>query len=102
MVANHTTYFKPWESIYESSPQQILDRKEKIALGPMLIMQGALDDNVIPPIQEKFVASYKAAGGEIEYHLFEDSVHQWVAKEGPQTDKARAMVKDFIARHLGT
>ena len=33
MVANHTTYFKPWESIYESNPQQILDRKRRLHLG---------------------------------------------------------------------
>ena len=102
MVQNHYTYFKPWETIHESNPQEILDRKEKINLVPMLIMQGALDDNVLPEFQEKFVASYKAAGGTIDYHLFENSEHQWVAQPGPQTDKARAMVKAFIARQLKT
>ena len=29
-------------------PAEILDRGEKIALVPFLIMQGALDDNVLP------------------------------------------------------
>jgi len=100
MVQNHYTYFKPWETIHESNPQEILERKEKVNLVPLLIMQGALDDNVLPSIQEKFVATYKAAGGSIDYHLFEGSEHQWVAQPGPQTDKARAMVKAFIARQL--
>jgi len=100
MVQNHITYFKPWETIHESNPQEILDRKEKVNLVPLLIMQGALDDNVLPEFQEKFVATYKAAGGAIDYHLFEGSEHQWVAQPGPQTDKARAMVKAFIARQL--
>jgi hypothetical protein len=27
-------------------------------------------------------------------------VHEWVAEPGPQTDKARAMVKAFIARQV--
>jgi acetyl esterase len=63
-------------------------------------MQGALDDNVLPAFQEKFVASYRAAGGDCQYHLFEDSEHEWVAKPGPQTDRARAMVKQFISRVL--
>jgi dipeptidyl aminopeptidase/acylaminoacyl peptidase len=63
-------------------------------------MGGALDDNVLPEIQEKFVATYKAAGGDVKFELFPDSEHEWVAKEGPQTDRARAMVKDFIARQL--
>jgi len=71
-----------------------------VTLTPLLIMQGALDDNVLPEVQEKFVATYKAAGGVCEFHVFEDSPHEWVAKEGPQTDKARAMVKAFIARQL--
>jgi hypothetical protein len=27
-------------------------------------------------------------------------VHEWVAQPGPQTDKARDTVKEFIARQL--
>jgi acetyl esterase len=100
MVENHKTFFKPWDTIFESNPQQILERREKVALGPLLIMQGALDDNVLPSIQEKFVNTYKTAGGHVEYHLFEGAEHQWVANEGPQTDRARQMVKAFIARQL--
>ena len=100
MIANHTKYFQPWETIHESNPQEILERKEAIARVPFLIMQGALDDNVLPAFQEKFVAAYRAAGGECQYELFENCEHEWVAKEGPMTDKARAMVKAFIARNL--
>jgi acetyl esterase/lipase len=63
-------------------------------------MQGALDDNVLPAVQEKFAQTYRAAGGACDYHLFEGAEHQWTAQEGPNTDKARALVKRFIARHL--
>jgi len=73
-----------------------------VTLVPLLIMQGALDDNVLPAVQEKFAKSYNAAGGHCEFHVFENSEHEWVAKEGPQTDRARQMVKDFIARQLKT
>jgi acetyl esterase/lipase len=100
MMQNHYTYFKPWETIHESNPQEILERKEKVSLVPLLIMQGALDDNVLPEIQEKFATTYRAAGGACEYQLFEGAEHQWVAQPGPQTDRARAMVKAFIARQL--
>jgi acetyl esterase len=102
MIDNHKVFFKPWETIFESNPQQILERKEAVALGPLLIMQGALDDNVLPSIQEKFAKTYKAAGGYCDYQLFEGSEHQWVANPGPQTDRAREMVKAFIARNLRT
>ena len=102
MVKNNKTFFNPWETIFESNPQQILERHERVTLVPLLIMQGALDDNVLPAVQQKFVAAYKAAGGECEFHVFEGSEHEWVAKEGPQTDRAREMVKKFIARQLST
>jgi dipeptidyl aminopeptidase/acylaminoacyl peptidase len=100
MVKYNRTFFDPWETIHEANPQEILERKEKIGFVPLLVMQGALDDNVLPAAQETFVATYQAAGGSCEYHLFDNSVHEWVAEEGPQTDKARQTVKAFIARQL--
>ena len=100
MIQANRTFFSPWESIHEGNPQEILDRGEKVALVPFLIMQGALDDNVLPAMQERFVESYRAAGGACDYRLFENSTHEWVAEPGPQTDKARATVKEFIVRQL--
>ncbi len=100
MIQANRLFFAPWESIHEGNPQEILDRGEKVALVPFLIMQGALDDNVLPAMQEKFVDSYRAAGGTCDYRLFADSTHEWVAEPGPQTDKARQTVKEFIARQL--
>jgi len=100
MMQKSKTYFNPWETVFEANPQQMLDRKEKVSLPPMLIMQGALDDNVLPAIQEKFAASYRAAGGECQLDVFEGCGHIWVADPGPQTDRAHEMVKAFIARQL--
>ena len=101
MIKNNKTFWVPWQTINEGNPQQILDRKEHSPLPPLLIMQGGLDDNVLPSIQEKFVASYKAAGGDARLEVFEGCEHEWVAKPGPMTDKAHEMVKAFIARSLG-
>src|SRR5262252_4380272 len=102
MVKNNKVFFNPWETIHESNPQEILEREEKVTLVPFLIMQGALDDNVLPEVQEAFAKTYRAAGGECDYRLFENSVHEWVADPGPQTVKAREVVKEFIARQLKT
>jgi acetyl esterase/lipase len=99
MVKNHTTFFKPWETIHESNPQEILERHEPVTLVPLLIMQGALDHKVLPACR-KSSPRRKAAGGECQYQLFEGSEHEWVATPGPQTDRAREMVKAFIARQL--
>lgn len=100
MIKNNQNFWKPWDTINEGNPQQILDRKEHGRLPPLLIMQGGLDDNVLPALQEKFVASYRAAGGEVKLEVFEGCEHEWVKDPGPMTDKAHEMVKAFIARNL--
>ncbi len=100
MIQSNKTFFSPWEAIHEGNPQEILERGEKVALVPFLIMQGALDDNVLPAMQEKFVEAYRAACGSCDYCLFENATHEWVAEPGPQTDRARETVKAFIARQL--
>ena len=100
MMKNNKVFFSPWETIHEANPQEILERGEKVTLVPFLIMQGALDDNMLPEMQEKFARTYRAAGGECDYRLFENSVHEWVAEPGPQTDKAREVAKEFILRQL--
>ena len=100
MMKKSKTYFNPWETIFEANPQQILDRKEPVQLVPLLVMQGGLDDNVLPAIQEKFAATYKAAGGEIQCEVFEGCGHIWIENPGPQTDRAHEMVKAFIGKQL--
>ena len=94
-------YFKPWESIHEANPQEMLERREQVSLRPLLIMQGELDDNVLPAVQKKFADAYRAAGGDVRYELFEQSEHEWTGKPGPQTTRAQEMVKAFIAQKIG-
>ena len=100
MIKNNQTFFVPWDTIHEANPQEILDRKESVTLKPFLIMQGALDSNMLPAFQTKFVQSYRAAGGSCDYTIFEGCEHEWVAQPGPQTDRAHAMAKAFIARQV--
>jgi acetyl esterase len=100
LINNSELYFKPWETIFEGNPQLILERGEPVTLPPAFVLQGELDDNVLPAVQEKFVAAYRKAGGKIDYELFLGCEHRWVIKPGPQTDRAIEMVKGFIARQL--
>jgi acetyl esterase len=100
MIKNNTTFFVPWETIHESNPQEILERKERVTLKPFLIMQGALDSNMLPVFQTKFVQTYRAAGGACDYTVFEGCEHEWVAKPGPETTRAHEMAKAFIARQV--
>jgi alpha-beta hydrolase superfamily lysophospholipase len=102
LIKASKSYFQPWESIHEANPQQILERKEPAVLRPVLIMQGELDDNVLPTVQKKFADTYRAAGGECRYELFANSEHEWTGKPGPQTTRAYEMVRSFIARNLSS
>jgi acetyl esterase/lipase len=102
MINNNLNFFKPWDTITSANPQKILERREFTRLPPLLIMQGELDDNVLPKDQEHFAKSYQAAGGECEYVVFKDSEHEWVAKESEQTTRARELAKQFIAKQLKT
>ena len=102
LIKASKSYFQPWESIHEANPQQILERKEPVALRPLLIMQGELDDNVLPAVQKKFAETYRAAGGDCRYELFVNSEHEWTGKPGPQTTRAYEMVRGFIARNLSS
>jgi acetyl esterase/lipase len=100
LIKNSTTYFNPWETIFDGNPQRILERREAVTLPPMFVLQGELDDNVLPEVQEHFVATYRTAGGEIDYEVFPGCEHRWIIHPGPQTDRAIDMIKAFIARQL--
>ena len=99
LVVASKTYFDPWENIHAGSPMEILQRKEQVVLRPLLIMQGELDDNVLPEVQKRFAEAYRAAGGDVTFEVFKGAVHEWTAKPGPNSDKAASMVKAFVARH---
>ena len=100
MMKKSDTFFGTPDSIHDGNPQEILERKEKVQLPPLLIMQGELDDNVIPPIQEKFAATYRAAGGECQLEIFKDCEHEWTAVPSPEADRSHEMVMAFIAKQL--
>lgn len=100
LIQNSALYFRPWDSIIEGNPQLILDRGEAVLMPPMFVLQGELDDNVLPAMQEHFVATYRAAGGAIDYEVFPGAEHRWIIQPGPQTDRDIDMIKAFIARQL--
>jgi acetyl esterase len=58
LITNSEVYFSPWDTIFDGSPQHILERGEAVLLPPMFVLQGELDDNVLPAVQEHFVATY--------------------------------------------
>jgi dipeptidyl aminopeptidase/acylaminoacyl peptidase len=67
---------------------------------PTLIVQGTADNNLPVPVTERFAAAYREAGGELELELFPDMPHLFANSPGPESERALALMKKFVARSL--
>jgi acetyl esterase len=106
-VKSTDIYFLPPGSIQEGNPQLILDRHEPIKLPPILLLQGSADTNGIvkdtnmsPEIQQRFAASYRAAGGKMQLELLPGAPHNFVNMGGANLDRALGLMKTFIGQQL--
>ncbi len=100
LMKSSENYFRDEATMKEGNPQLVLERGEHTSLPPVLILQGTKDDNVPLSISERFVATYRAAGGSIERELFPDMPHAFAREPGSETDRAIALMKAFLQRQL--
>lgn len=100
LVALTEGYFLTTDAMKDSAPFQILQRGEDAALPPTLIVQGTADKNLPVPVTEQFVSAYRGAGGDIELELFPGMPHMFGNTPGPESDRAVALMKQFVARCL--
>lgn len=94
------SYFGDPANMHLGNPQEILDRGDPVELPPVIIIQGANDNNIPLHIPKKFEASYRAAGGHVEVEWFEGMPHQFGNTPGPESDRAIELMKAFVARQL--
>lgn len=94
------SYFLTEEAMQEGNPQMILERGEPVFLPPVLLIQGTDDDNVPQSIPEKFVQSYRGAGGVITLELFPRMPHGFGNQDFPESDAALEIVKKFVKNQL--
>ena len=100
LVALTEGYFLTTDAMKEGNPFQILQRGEEAVLSPTLIVQGTADTNLPLPVTEQFVSAYREAGGKIELELFPGMPHMFGNTPGPESDRAVALMKKFVARCL--
>lgn len=94
-------YFLTEEAMREGNPQLLLDRREKVQLPPVLVIQGTADNNIPLSIPERFTNSYRASGGELDLELFPGMPHAFVANQSiPETKRALEIMKAWIARQV--
>jgi acetyl esterase/lipase len=106
-VKSTDIYFSPLGSLEDGNPQLILDRHEAVKLSPILLIQGGADangvvadKNVSPEIQERFTASYRAAGGKVQLELLPGAPHNFVNTPGRHVDRALALMRAFVEERL--
>jgi acetyl esterase len=100
LMANHIAYFGDEDGMVEASPPHILQRGESVELPPSLLVQGSADESLTRMMAEEFVEAYSQAGGIIELGKFPGAPHGFLREPGPNTDRAIAQIKSFIARYL--
>jgi len=106
-VKSTDIYFSPPGSLQEGNPQAILDRRQAGLLPPLLLIQGGPDaggvmhdKNVSVEIQQRFAASYRAAGGALQLEVLPGAPHNFVNSPGPDAERALRLIKTFIERQL--
>src|SRR4029079_10204731 len=99
-IQAHIDYWRTEAAMAEGSPQTIVDQEKQIEMPPILFMLKADDKNHPLEMQERFIASYRKRGGQIEVHTFEGlPEHRMVpSRAQPETMRAMDTIAEFIRR----
>jgi acetyl esterase/lipase len=100
LVASHRAYFADEAAMADASVTRIVSAGDVRTLPPVWLAHAELDDNVPTEITEKFVSAYGKAGGQIERVFFPGARHGFMQQASADTDKAVALMRDFIGRQF--
>jgi acetyl esterase len=100
LVEATDAYFLCPDNMKEGNPLLALERGEVLDLPPALIIQGTADRNVPLAAVDRFVDTYRTAGGAAAIEWFPDMPHGFASKAGAETDRVLEIMKDFICRQL--
>ena len=101
-IAKHDRYWADENEMAEGNPTLLLERGEKVAMPPVLYLQGTADVAHPKPNREQFVAGYTKAGGKVELHLFEGVGEAFITNDptSPQAKEAIEKIIEFVHREL--
>ena len=100
LIVAHHGYFLSEAQMAEASVTRIVTAREARALPPVWLAHPELDDNVPAAITDAFVHAYQQAGGAVERVHFPGARHGFIQQPSADADKAIALIRDFIGRHL--
>jgi acetyl esterase len=99
-IKAHIAYWITEDAMAEGSPQTIVEQNEQTDLPPILMLLKANDRNHPLQMQERFIASYRKRGGEIDVHTFDGLPEHRVVPSPSQPDTMRLIdtITEFISR----
>ena len=102
-IESHDLYWPDTATMAEANPTRLLERGEKAQMPPVVYIQGTADLAHPVPNRERFIASYRKAGGRVELHLFEGVGEAFITSD-PNSSQARGAIEkiiEFVHRELG-
>jgi acetyl esterase/lipase len=102
VIPSHTKFWGTEAAMEEGNPVGILERGEAIDMPPVLYVQGAGDVVHPRPDLERFVASYRKRGGEIDLALYEGEAEGFIRNPASKAAPlAMQRIVDFVHARLG-
>ncbi len=98
LAGAHEAFWPDSAAMDEGSPQRILERGEDVQMPPALLIVGTRDDNLGPSMADRFVETYRRAGGQMQYEVFPEQTHAFIGKDPGGADAKRAigLIVDFV------
>jgi len=98
----HDKYWKTEEAMAEGNPVLALERGERVALPPVLYIQGTRDIAHPRADLDRFVVQYRKAGGQVELEMFEGEAEGFIIRNPSSPASAQAMEKiiDFVHQQV--
>jgi acetyl esterase len=98
----HDMYWGTEEAMAEGSPVRALERGERTELPPALYLQGGKDAAHPRPDLDRFVASYRKAGGQVDLEIYEGEAEGFIRNEkSPASGQAIRRIIEFVHKQLG-
>jgi len=98
----HDQFWRTEEAMAEGNPALALERGERVELAPALYLQGTRDLAHPRPDLDRFVASYRKAGGRVELELFEGESEGFISRNSAAPAAARAIERiiEFVHEEI--
>ena len=95
VLENHHEYWRDEAAMAEGNPTLALERGEQVQMPPVLYLQGNADESHPRDNLERFIASYRKAGGSVELHWFEGVGAAFLTND-PTSPQSRAAIEKII------